>query len=56
LAGKSAAANSKPKQKIIQQVELVEKPFVVTEHVAQGYWCQGCQVLVLGYEIWLVSC
>lgn len=30
-------------QKIIQQVELVEKPFVVTEHVAQGYWCQGCQ-------------
>ena len=30
-------------QKIIQQVELVEKPFVVTEHVAQGYWCEGCQ-------------
>ena len=30
-------------QKMIQQVELVEKPFVVTEHVAQGYWCQGCQ-------------
>ena len=30
-------------QKIIQQVELVEKPFVVTEHVAQGYWCQDCQ-------------
>ena len=30
-------------QKIIQQVELVEHPFVVTEHVAQGYWCQGCQ-------------
>jgi len=30
-------------QKIIQQVELVKKPFVVTEHVAQGYWCEGCQ-------------
>jgi len=30
-------------RKIIQQVELVAKPFVVTEHVAQGYWCQGCQ-------------
>jgi transposase len=30
-------------QKIIQQVELVENPFGVTEHVAQGYWCEGCQ-------------
>ncbi len=30
-------------QKIIQQVELVEQPFVVTEHTAQGYWCEGCQ-------------
>ena len=30
-------------KKIIQQVELVENPFVVTEHVAQGYWCEGCQ-------------
>ena len=30
-------------QKIIQQVELVENPFVVTEHAAQGYWCHGCQ-------------
>ena len=30
-------------RKIIQQVELVEKPFVVTEHVAQGCWCEGCQ-------------
>ena len=30
-------------QKIIQQVELVEKPLVVTEPVAQGYWCAGCQ-------------
>ena len=25
--------------KIIQQVELAEQPFVVTEHTAQGYWC-----------------
>jgi transposase len=30
-------------QRIIQPVELVEKPLVVTEPVAQGYWCQGCQ-------------
>jgi len=30
-------------QKIIQQVELVAQPFVVTEHTAQGYWCEGCQ-------------
>ena len=32
-------------QKIIQQVELVEQPFVVTEHTAQGYWCEGCQCI-----------
>ena len=32
-------------QKIIQQVELVDQPFVVTEHVAQGYWCAACQCL-----------
>lgn len=30
-------------QRTLQQVELVEKPFVVTEHVSPGYWCQGCQ-------------
>jgi transposase len=30
-------------QKIIQQVELVEQPFVVTEHAAQAYWCEDCQ-------------
>jgi transposase len=30
-------------QKVIQQVELVAQPFVVTEHTAQGYWCAGCQ-------------
>jgi len=32
-------------QKTIQQVELVEQPFVVTEHTAQGYWCEGCQCI-----------
>ena len=32
-------------QKIIQQAELVAKPFVVTEHAAQGYWCEGCQLI-----------
>jgi transposase len=30
-------------EKILQQVELVDRPFLVTEHVAQGYWCAGCQ-------------
>jgi transposase len=32
-------------QKTMQQVELVEHPFVVTEHTAQGYWCEGCQCI-----------
>jgi len=32
-------------QKIIQQVELVNKPFLVTEHRTQGYWCEGCQCI-----------
>jgi hypothetical protein len=32
-------------QKIIQQVELVDQPFLVTEHRAQGYWCEGCQCI-----------
>ena len=32
-------------QKIIQQVELVDQPFVVTEHRAQGCWCEGCQCI-----------
>jgi transposase len=32
-------------QKTIQQVELVEQPFVVTEHTTQGYWCEGCQCI-----------
>jgi transposase len=30
-------------QNMIQQVELVEQPFVVTEHTAQAYWCEDCQ-------------
>ena len=30
-------------EKTFQQVELVEKPFVVTEHVAKAYWCARCQ-------------
>ena len=29
--------------KILHQVELVAKPFVVTEHVANAYWCATCQ-------------
>ena len=37
-------------QKIIQQVELVEQPFVVTEHTAQGYWCEGCN-FALGHQL-----
>ena len=30
-------------EKTFQQVELVQKPFVVTEHVAKAYWCVSCQ-------------
>ena len=30
-------------QKVLQQVELVDKPFVVTEHIAPAYWCASCQ-------------
>jgi transposase len=30
---------------IIQQVELVEKPVVVTEHRALKFWCRHCQKL-----------
>ena len=26
----------------LQQVELVDHPFVITEHVAYGYWCEDC--------------
>ena len=30
-------------EKVLQQVELLDKPFVVTEHVAPAYWCATCQ-------------
>ena len=30
------------RRRIIQQVELVPKPFRITEHVAYGIWCQDC--------------
>jgi len=29
----------------LQQVGLVEKPFVVTEHRAYAYWCDECQAV-----------
>jgi transposase len=29
--------------KILQQVELVDKPVVITEHIAYGYWCKTCR-------------
>jgi len=32
------------KQKLIQQVELVNQPFLVTEHRAQGYWWRAVNV------------
>lgn len=31
------------RRRILQQVELVAKPFRITEHVAWGIWCQDCQ-------------
>jgi len=30
--------------RVIQQVELVERPFRVSEHRAVGYWCPQCRV------------
>lgn len=30
-------------QTTLQQVELVDKPFVVTEHLAYRIWCEDCQ-------------
>ena len=30
------------RRRVLQQVELVDKPFVVTEHVAYGIWCHDC--------------
>ena len=31
--------------RVIQQVELIEKPVVVTEHCAPKFWCAHCQKL-----------
>jgi len=31
------------RRRVIQQVELVAKPFVVTEHDAPAYWCPHCR-------------
>ena len=28
--------------RILQQVELADKPIVITEHIAKGVWCQDC--------------
>lgn len=28
--------------RILQQVELADKPIVITEHIAKGIWCQDC--------------
>ena len=30
--------------RIVQQVELVERPVIVTEHRAPAYWCPHCQI------------
>jgi transposase len=30
------------RKRVLQQVELVEKPFIVTEHTAYGIWCKDC--------------
>jgi transposase len=39
--GKLQATTEPPKKH--QQVELVEKPFIVTEYRQQQYWCAKCQ-------------
>jgi transposase len=37
--------NSAPsKGRVLQQAELLERPFRVTEHRALGYWCPHCRV------------
>jgi transposase len=35
--------NSRQADRVIQQVELVERPFVVSEHCARTQWCPCCQ-------------
>jgi len=39
--GKLTQTNEPPK--IHQQVELVEKPFIITEYQQAQYWCDNCQ-------------
>jgi len=36
---------AKEAPKVIQQVELIEKPIHIDEHRAYAYWCQRCQRL-----------
>jgi len=31
--------------KTLQQIGLVEKPFIVTEHRAYAYWCEACHAI-----------
>jgi transposase len=31
------------RQRVRQQIELVEQPFRITEHTAYGIWCEDCQ-------------
>jgi transposase len=31
------------RQRVLQQIELVEQPFKVTEHIGYGIWCEDCQ-------------
>ncbi len=37
--------NSRQADRVIQQVELVEKPFVVSEHRGLAQWCPCCQAV-----------
>lgn len=30
------------RQRVLQQIELVDKPFVITEHTAYSIWCEDC--------------
>jgi transposase len=31
------------RQRVLQQIELVEQPFIITEHTAYGIWCEDCR-------------
>jgi transposase len=37
--------NSRTPDRIVQQVELIEKPFVVSEHRARAQWCPRCRAV-----------